>query len=315
MTSDLAYPIESGLSPQILPLQSDYSKIKNAYDGSSAVFKLLRLETWGPSLMNLGYFPFRGPLSFLNILQNQEFAQRRLVMKSVELLGVRGRQRVLDVACGRGKSSFIVRCLHPETSVIGLDLLEPNIQVARTLFDQVENLTYQVGNAEELNFPDGTFDCLMCIEAAFHFQNRARFLQESSRVLRPGGRLLVVDFAWKSDVERMHRNDPETRLVRKIWQWEDLYSISEYGRVANDAGLVRVAHEDWSGAVTGPIQKIFQMYSSIGNSWIGREFLKWRNPLYCAISEADWREMAAAVRAHDSVRRLTRYMAFVFEKH
>ena len=38
----------------------------DSYDGSDAVFRLLRLATWGSPLMNLGYFGFRGPLAFLN---------------------------------------------------------------------------------------------------------------------------------------------------------------------------------------------------------------------------------------------------------
>src|SRR5476651_2340690 len=88
--------------------------VKSAYNGSNVVFRLLRLETWGPALMNLGFHRFRGPLSFLNWVANLELAQQRLVMKTVDLLNVERHHRVLDVACGRGKSSFIVYCMYPE---------------------------------------------------------------------------------------------------------------------------------------------------------------------------------------------------------
>src|SRR5262245_61929687 len=83
-----------------------------SYDGSEPVFRLLRLETAGAALMNLGYFGLRGPLAVLNILRSLGKAQRRLVMKSVELLQVSDRHNVLDVACGRGESSYIIQCLH-----------------------------------------------------------------------------------------------------------------------------------------------------------------------------------------------------------
>lgn len=288
--------------------------VKSCYDGSNVVFRLLRMDTWGPALMNLGYYQFRGPLAFLNLFANQEMAQRRLVMKAVDLLQIEPGQQVLDVACGRGKSSFIVSCMHPQATVVGIDLLEQNVRVAETLFDQVENLTYLQGNAMSLDFPDASFDRVMCLEAAFHFPDRAQFLQEACRVLRPGGKLIVVDFAWNDDDQRIHRNDSETRLVREIWQYDDMFSISDYLHHAHDAGLESVLYLNWSRQVTNSIQGLFEFVSRLGNNSLGRRFLEWRNPLYRSINPQDWKEIARAVRAHKHVQKFSKYIAFVFEK-
>ncbi len=293
---------------------STTSNPSDSYDGSQTIYRLLRLATWGSPLMNLGYFRFRGLLKFLNMFRRLEFAQHQLVRKAVELMGIQGNQRVLDLACGRGKSSFIMQCLHPEATVVGVDLLERHTAIAETLYGNTRNLSYKTGNAMQLDFPNESFDRMLCLEAAFHFPDRAKFLSEAFRVLRPGGRLVVVDIAWNTDADRAHRDDPEIRIVRKVWQWDDLSSVSEYERMARDLGFRVSASHNWSVHVSWPIQVKLAGLSSLTKSDFGRKLLFWRNPLFRSFSPDDWNNVAAAVAAHGQVQRYSKYMAFVFEK-
>ncbi len=303
------------LSPAAVPHGQELPiDVQTSYDGSNVVYRMLRLETWGPALMNLGYYPFRWPFTTLNVLVNLEWAQRQLVMKSVDLLNIKPEHHVLDLACGRGKSSFIIHCLYPGATVVGLDLLNRNIAVANALFDHLPGLSYAAGDVTDLKFDDGSVDRILCLEAAFHFPDRAQFLREAYRVLRPGGRAVVVDFAWKTEAHRDTLDDPETRLVREVWQWDDFFSIADYEHAAVDAGFRIVSTHDWTSRVSTPIQAVFRCLSDLGNNSLGRRFLEWRNPLYRSISPTDWKALAESVVAHQYVRNNSNYMVFVLQK-
>src|SRR5436190_17759422 len=75
----------TGLNALVAPASTDAEPqdVHAAYDGSNVLFRLLRMVTWGPGLMNLGYFRFRGPFAFLNLIVNLEKTQRRLVEESL----------------------------------------------------------------------------------------------------------------------------------------------------------------------------------------------------------------------------------------
>ena len=107
-------------------------------------------------------------------------------------------ERVLDVACGTG---IVARQIAPHVgtpgTVIGVDLDPDKINVARAAADR-EGLVieWQIGPAEQLPFPDGNFDLVLCQFGLMFFTDRNSALTEMHRVLRTGGR--VVLSVWQS---------------------------------------------------------------------------------------------------------------------
>jgi ubiquinone/menaquinone biosynthesis C-methylase UbiE len=101
-------------------------------------------------------------------------------------------KRVLEVSCGHGGgASYIVRKLRP-ASYTGLDLNPAGIDFCRKRHN-LPGLDFVQGDAENLPFPDQSFDAVINIEASHCYPRFSRFLAEVARVLRPGGHFLYVD--------------------------------------------------------------------------------------------------------------------------
>ncbi len=99
---------------------------------------------------------------------------------------------VLEVSCGAGGgASYIVRTLRP-ASYTGLDLNLASIDVCRKRHI-LPGLDFVQGDAENLPFPDQSFDAVINVEASHQYPHFRRFLAEVVRVLRPGGHFLYTD--------------------------------------------------------------------------------------------------------------------------
>jgi len=296
--------------------------ISEAYDASNVTFRVLRSYGWGP-LLNLGWFPFRRPFTLLNLVVTPlalvprlrlPVAQVKLVRKSVRALQLEPASAVLDVACGRGASSFVIANEHPGTQVTAVDLLPENIAGARALYGNAPNLTYREGDASHLELPDASFDRVLCLEAAFHFPDRNRFLAELGRVVRPGGRVVIVDFMATAGADSPVWKSEAADLVRETWQWERFDSEAQYRANAEANGFRVDACRDWSAHVTMPIQSLFNLVAWLGRRRWGRRIMTIHNPMLRALTDDDWREFARSARAHKLLRANSRYMALVLAR-
>ena len=93
-------------------------------------------------------------------------------------------KKVLEVSCGAGGgASYIARTMGP-ASYTGLDLNPASIEKCRKSHD-VPGLDFVQGDAQNLPFPDGSFDAVINVEASHQYPDFARFLAEVVRVLRP----------------------------------------------------------------------------------------------------------------------------------
>jgi SAM-dependent methyltransferase len=106
-------------------------------------------------------------------------------------------QRVLDVAGGGGDPSlFVARAVGPDGHVSVTDVSPGMLETARLFAEEdgLFNLDYHEANAENLPFPDATFDRAVCRCGVMFFADLDRGLREMRRVLKPGGRAAFL--AW-----------------------------------------------------------------------------------------------------------------------
>lgn len=117
---------------------------------------------------------------------------------AVKFASVRPGDRVLDCACGTGDLSQAFAAA-PTSQVVGLDftaqmLDHARIKATRLSKPQQDKLTYVEGDAMALPFPDQSFDVVSIAFGIRNVSTPARALAEFYRVLRPAGRLIVLEF-------------------------------------------------------------------------------------------------------------------------
>ncbi|TCZ80053.1 class I SAM-dependent methyltransferase [Paenibacillus albiflavus] len=141
---------------------------------------------------------------------------------------------VLDVATGGG---HVTKQLAPYVDyVLATDLTHEMLHAARQFISQsADNVNYVVADAESLPFLDQSFDAITCRIAAHHFPNPNRFILEAVRVLKPNGKLLLIDNIASENKSFDH-------FVNKLEHLRDrshvrCYTLSEWSTWINAAGF------------------------------------------------------------------------------
>jgi demethylmenaquinone methyltransferase / 2-methoxy-6-polyprenyl-1,4-benzoquinol methylase len=132
---------------------------------------------------------------FLNDLQS--FGLHRWWKRRVaDLAQTKNGDRALDLCCGTGDIAFALARRGAETT--GLDFSAQMLQVAaarqRHLKSQIVNLKFMQGDAQQLPFPENSFDVVTVGYGLRNLTSWERGLDEMHRMARPGARLIVLDF-------------------------------------------------------------------------------------------------------------------------
>jgi len=137
--------------------------------------------------------------------------------------------RVLDVGCGIGGSARILARDYG-FDVIGITISSEQVKRANKLTSKNLFCRFEVMNALDLKFDDGSFDGVWSVEAGPHILNKQLYADEMLRVLRPGGFLAVAD--WNSrDSSSGTRNILEGCVMHQLlnqWAHPEFASMNDF---------------------------------------------------------------------------------------
>src|SRR5262245_26793910 len=162
--------------------------------------------------------------------------------RTIELASLPNGSRVLDVCCGSGASALpAAEAVGPEGRVIGVDLAEQLLELARTKASQrhLGNIEFEVGDMLSMRFPSASFDAVVCVFGIFFVPDMAKAVSELWSRIRSGGKLAVTTWARNFCEPANKAFWHSIKAVRP-----DLYKgFNPWDRIDNDASVRRILNE------------------------------------------------------------------------
>ena len=118
--------------------------------------------------------------------------------KLVNLIGINRPKLILDVATGIADLAIAETRLQPD-KIIGVDISEKMLDVGREKIKKYPNIELQTGDSENLQFPENTFDAVSVSFGVRNFENVPAGLSEMRRVLKPKGKVFILEFSKPSN--------------------------------------------------------------------------------------------------------------------
>jgi len=209
-----------------------------------------------------------------------------LAIDLIAAAALRPGQRVLDVACGTGVVARLAAArVGPKGTVAGIDLNPGMLEVARSVTPDEVTIEWLEASAENLPFPDASFDVVLCQMSLQFFPDKVAALREIRRVLVPEGRLVLnvlgaISKIFVALAEGVGRHiKPELEgFVRQVFSLPD---PEELQRLLREAGFKEASSHAYTKSLRLPSPEEF-LWQYIGST-----------PLSAAVTQATDESQAA----------------------
>ncbi|MEM6835691.1 MAG: methyltransferase domain-containing protein [Cyanobacteria bacterium P01_C01_bin.120] len=223
-----------------------YQNIQTFYDQSSALWE----NTWGEH-MHHGYY---GPTG-THRSPDRHRAQVELIDQLLHWADIQQATAILDAGCGIGGSALYL-CDRYQANVTGITLSPAQAERAVERANAAglgDRARFQVADVLNTPFADAQFDFIWSMESGEHYPDKGQFFQESYRLLKPGGRLLMATWCHRptdslagplTESEQLHLS-----WLYQVYHLPYVLSLPNYAHLAAQSGFEQIRTADWSTAV------------------------------------------------------------------
>jgi ubiquinone/menaquinone biosynthesis C-methylase UbiE len=198
---------------------------------------------------------FRALTSFYDPLLKWVMREETFKRKLVQQANIQPKMNVLDLGCGTGTLTLMLKRAYPEADMTGLDGDPQVLDIAREK-SRGTNIQWDEGLASSLPYPDSVFDRVVTSLVIHHLvtEDKRLAFKEIHRVLKPRGELYVLDFgAPHSSVTRFMTN-----YMRRLEESADNFD-GLIPRFVTEAGFSEVKEAEHFVTVFGPLSIIKAM--------------------------------------------------------
>ena len=175
-------------------------------------------------------------------------------------------KNVLEVGSGRGGgASYLTRYLNPK-SYVGIDISETAVDLCNEIH-HLENLSFQVGDSENIPFEDEKFDIVLNVESSHCYGDMDQFMSEVTRVLKPGGHFLWCDLRPGNSREKTnaHFANSGLQLINKNEITDNIIVALEKMSAGRKSAI--------KSRVPRLVRNIFESYAGVEGSRVHDSFI------------------------------------------
>lgn len=191
--------------------------------------------------------------------------------------------KVLDAGCGVGGTVFYLANEYPNVSFTGITLTPKHIKLAKNIIREkkLENTKFELASFINTGFADSYFDCVYAVESVCYAKNITDFINEMYRILKPGGRLLVIDF-FCTEVKLNSILKLFYKETCKKYNVEKIPLINELNIKIKKKGFVDIVVNDISKNIVPPISKFafsYYLFAILNDlRWILKKIIRCKKP-------------------------------------
>jgi len=187
-------------------------------------------------------------------------------------LQVRPSDYILDAGCGVGGSSIYLAAQHG-CRTMGISLSEKQIQTCRQnalRFQTDDRCQFEVKDYTQTGFEDQSFDATWAVESVCHANVKKEFLQETYRLLKPGGRIVIADFFTLTDQPPPHGQHLLQRWAES-WAVPFFEQVDRFEQDMRDCGFTQIQKTNITNAIRPSARRLYYYFFP---GWIIGNFLK-----------------------------------------